>query len=94
LNALAELVDMYNEVKRKNEKCKEVLGEKKFDSLGRLDCQVIKKIAYVLYRPYGRKTHFFDQLHFSYLNQTFFQVCGINMNTFVCQFRIVYLRYL
>ncbi len=33
LAAFAELVDMYKEIKRKNEKCKEVLGEKKFDSL-------------------------------------------------------------
>ncbi len=33
LNAFAELVDMYKEIKRKNEKCKEVLGEKKFESL-------------------------------------------------------------
>jgi hypothetical protein len=33
LAALAELVEMYKEIKRKNEKCKEVLGEKKFDSL-------------------------------------------------------------
>ena len=33
LAAFAELVDMYKEIKRKNEKCKEVLGEKKFESL-------------------------------------------------------------
>ena len=33
LAAFAELVDMYKEIKRKDEKCKEVLGEKKFDSL-------------------------------------------------------------
>jgi len=33
LAALAELVGMYKEIKRKNEKCKEILGEKKFDSL-------------------------------------------------------------
>ena len=33
LAAFAELVDMYKEIKIKNEKCKEVLGEKKFESL-------------------------------------------------------------
>jgi hypothetical protein len=33
LAALAELVDMCKEIKRKNEKCREVLGEKKFESL-------------------------------------------------------------
>ncbi len=33
LAAFAELVEMYKEIKRKNEKCKEVLGEKKFESL-------------------------------------------------------------
>ena len=33
LAALAELVDMYNECKRKNKKCKEILGAEKFDSL-------------------------------------------------------------
>ena len=33
LVAFAELVDIYAEIKRKNEKCKEVLGEKKFESL-------------------------------------------------------------
>ena len=33
LAAFAELVDMYKEIKRKNEKCKEVLGEKKFELL-------------------------------------------------------------
>ena len=33
LAAFAELVDMYKEVKRKNEKCKEILGEKSFESL-------------------------------------------------------------
>jgi len=33
LAAVAELADMYNESKRKNEKCKEILGADKFDSL-------------------------------------------------------------
>ena len=33
LAAFAELVDMYKEIKRKNEKCKEVLGERKCESL-------------------------------------------------------------
>ncbi|MFC1817140.1 hypothetical protein ACFL0M_14665 [Thermodesulfobacteriota bacterium] len=33
LAVFAELVDMYKEIKIKNEKCKEVLGEKKFESL-------------------------------------------------------------
>jgi hypothetical protein len=33
LAAFAELSDMYAEIKRKNDKCKEVLGKKKFESL-------------------------------------------------------------
>ncbi len=33
LAAFGELVEMYKEIKRKNEKCKKVLGEKKFESL-------------------------------------------------------------
>ncbi len=33
LAAFAELAEMYKEIKRKNEKCKEVLGEKTFESL-------------------------------------------------------------
>ena len=33
LAAVAELADMYNECKRKNEKCKEILGTEKFESL-------------------------------------------------------------
>ena len=33
LAAFAELVEIYKEAKRKNEKCKEVLGKKKFESL-------------------------------------------------------------
>jgi len=33
LAAVAELVDMYKECKRKNEKCKEILGKEKFESL-------------------------------------------------------------
>jgi len=33
LAAVAELADMYNESKRKNEKCKEILGAEKFNSL-------------------------------------------------------------
>lgn len=33
LDAIVELGEMYKEIKRKNEKCKEVLGEKKFESL-------------------------------------------------------------
>ena len=33
LAALAELVDMYNECKRKNEKCREILGVERFESL-------------------------------------------------------------
>lgn len=33
LSAFAELVDTNKEVKRKNEKCKEILGEKRFESL-------------------------------------------------------------
>ena len=33
LAAFAELIEIYKEAKRKNEKCKEVLGKKKFESL-------------------------------------------------------------
>ena len=33
LAALAELVDMHKECKRKNEKCKEILGAERFESL-------------------------------------------------------------
>ena len=33
LAAIAELVDIYNECKRKNERCSEILGKEKFDSL-------------------------------------------------------------
>ena len=33
LAALGELVDMYKESKRKNEKCKELLGAEKFEEL-------------------------------------------------------------
>ena len=33
LAAIAELVDMYNECKRKNDRCREILGKEKFDSL-------------------------------------------------------------
>ena len=33
LAAFVELLDIYDEIKRKNEKCKEVLGAKKFESL-------------------------------------------------------------
>ena len=33
LAAFAELVDIYTEVKIKNDKCKKLLGEKKFESL-------------------------------------------------------------
>jgi len=33
LAAIAELADIYNECKRKNEKCREILGKEKFESL-------------------------------------------------------------
>ena len=33
LAAFAELSDMYSELKRKNNKCKQVLGKKMFESL-------------------------------------------------------------
>ena len=33
LAAFAELVDIYTEVKTKNDKCKKLLGDKKFESL-------------------------------------------------------------
>ena len=33
LAAIAELVDMYNECKRKNDRCRELLGKEKLDSL-------------------------------------------------------------
>ena len=33
LAAVADLAEMYNECKRKNEKCKEILGAEEFESL-------------------------------------------------------------
>lgn len=33
LAAIAELVEMYNECKRKNDRCREILGKEKFDCL-------------------------------------------------------------
>ena len=33
LAAIAELVDMYNQSKRQKDKCREILGREKFDSL-------------------------------------------------------------
>ena len=33
LAALGELAELYRESQRKNEKCREVIGQKKFDSL-------------------------------------------------------------